>query len=131
MYKKIICAFLLFMNSFAYAEEHPNYLFSSFQVDEPAKYKSNNQETYWYLFNKVKEQIFAYNDICIRGKIIISFVVNKDGQVKHIKIIENDLKGVIENDAIIQIVESTGMWTPAYHEGVSVNTLVLYPIIFQ
>ena len=115
----------------SYADEQDFSLYSIFQVDEPAQYKSNAPDTYRYVFNEITEHIYAYNEICIMGSILVSFIVNTDGQLEHIKVIKNDIAGVIENDTIEQIFVSMGKWVPAKYDGVPVRTLVVYPIVFQ
>lgn len=79
------------------------------------------KEFYAYVARKMKNHRPAQ-----RGKMKISFTVEKDGSITGIKIIE----GLDEktNKKIIKIIASSGKWTPGFQFGKPVRATFIYPI---
>lgn len=61
-----------------------------------------------------------------QGKIFVSCVINKNGDVKQVKII----RGISEtlNYEAIQVVQSLPKWKPAKHNNQLVNVRYIFPI---
>ncbi|MEZ4936382.1 MAG: M56 family metallopeptidase [Crocinitomicaceae bacterium] len=65
----------------------------------------------------------------IQGKVMIEFIVDKEGQVTHAKV----LNGVDENlnNEALRVVEAMPNWTPGEDKGKKVKVKMVLPIIFK
>ncbi|SMP02347.1 hypothetical protein SAMN06265346_101141 [Flavobacterium hercynium] len=54
------------------------------------------------------------------GKIKATFVIEKDGCLSNIEIVENEA-GVLSGKELIRVLERCYSWKPGYHEGVPVR----------
>lgn len=65
----------------------------------------------------------------IQGKVYVSFVIDKQGNVKDVKIIKSPSE-LLSKEAI-RIVKSMKSWIPAYQKGKPVNSRFKLPISFR
>lgn len=67
--------------------------------------------------------------LCYQGRIIVGFVVEKDGSVSNAKIIHGN-DSALDKEAI-RIVMSMPKWTPGRHNGRNVRTKYNVPVNFK
>ena len=79
------------------------------------------------LFSFIKRQ--KRPDTCAMGRIIMRFVVEKDGSLTHLEV----LRGIdAEADSFaIRTVRAMPRWKPGRHEGRTVRVRYVVPIIFR
>ncbi|MEE1176133.1 MAG: energy transducer TonB, partial [Paludibacteraceae bacterium] len=82
---------------------------------------------------KFLQKNMKYPTICqeqgIQGRVIVSFVVNKDGSIEQVEV----LSGVHERlDAeAVRVVELMPTWTPGQMQGHAVRTKFNLPVTFR
>ena len=83
-------------------------------------------------FRKYIAENVIYPDIAVEngitGKVIVSFVVNKDGRVVNAEI-EESIDPSLDKEAI-RVVESSPKWKPGEQRGKAVNVQFTFPINF-
>ena len=65
----------------------------------------------------------------IQGRVLLSFIVEKDGNISNIQIIKGVSEGI--NDEAKRVLKLCGKFTAATHNGVFVRQLYKYPITFR
>lgn len=68
-------------------------------------------------------------DAKVHGKIVLTFVVERDGSVSHIKIV-NDL-GHGTGEEAVRVLAGSDKWEPGYEEGKPVRVLYTLPIVLS
>ena len=68
-------------------------------------------------------------EIGIQGRVIVSFVIEKDGSLTNIKVAK-DIGGNCGEEAV-RIIKSMPKWTPGKNKGKVVRTQISIPIIFS
>ena len=65
----------------------------------------------------------------VQGKVVCSFVVNRDGSISHVKV----LRGVEPslNREAVRILKKMPFWIPGKHEGATVPVRVVRTIAFR
>lgn len=96
------------------------------EVDELPKFQSND-------FNTVMEYIYSNikypSQIDVRGKVIVSFVITKYGEIEQIQI-EKSL--CVECDSEVKtVLHSMPEWKAGKKNGKFVNTLLLMSVDFK
>lgn len=89
-------------------------------ISELKKFLSEN--VYSYIFSRYREE-------CISGKIIIRFVVEKDGSLTNFEI----MKGIypcMDKD-VLRILETMPNWIPGKDNGVEVRKYYILPIVYN
>ncbi|MEO5585793.1 MAG: energy transducer TonB [Flavobacteriales bacterium] len=67
----------------------------------------------------------------IEGKVILQFVVQRDGSVDEVQVLRGVPGGIgLEREAV-RVVKTMPLWTPAMNNGVTVNSRVTVPVIFK
>ena len=77
----------------------------------PAKYKGNWEE----FVAKNLEYPVEYQDICVEGRVIVKFIVDKMGQFSDIKAVSGPLELRKEAERVVRL--SSGNWEPAIDKG--------------
>ncbi len=76
---------------------------------------------------------FHYPEKAIRnnveGRVVLSFVVNKQGRIKDIKVLHS-LSPECDKEAI-RMVKATPRWFAAEHQGRKVNCRYTMPVVFK
>ena len=68
----------------------------------------------------------------IQGRVIISFVVTKDGSLKDIKVLKGVGYGLDEEALrIVRLMNKSKMWKPGEKDGKPVNVSFILPISFK
>ena len=78
-----------------------------------------------YLRSRLESAGFTSGE---NGKLLVTFVVEKNGSVSTVKIIQGIEKNL--NLAVIDAIRESPKWTPGYKEGKPVRALYKLPIIF-
>jgi len=67
----------------------------------------------------------------IEGKVILQFVVRRDGSVDDIQVLRGVQGGSgLEREAV-RVVKTMPLWTPAVNNGVTVNSRITVPVMFH
>ncbi|MDR0754675.1 MAG: energy transducer TonB [Prevotellaceae bacterium] len=78
----------------------------------------------------IQENIkYPENDACAQGRVILSFVVDKDGYVKNINVIKK-VDAELEREAV-RVVSSSPRWTPAKQKNIPVDFEFIFPVYFS
>ena len=80
-----------------------------------------------YLTNNIKYPRNPRNLSC-KGKVIVSFKIEKDGAITEVKVIKGTNK--ILNKEAKRVVSNMPNWKPAVENGIAVNTKLNIPIVF-
>lgn len=94
-------------------------------VEQPASFKGNVNQ--WLSSHLNYPPAAAENDI--QGKVIVQFIVEKDGRVSDVKV----LKGVdrdLDKEAV-RVVKSMPKWQPGKNNGAPVRSYFRLPIVFR
>ena len=67
-----------------------------------------------------------YQDASISGKIVVSFIVRRDGSISDIQVFRS-LEKYIDEEAI-RVVSIMPRWNPGYHQGKPVSVKIYLPI---
>jgi TonB family protein len=68
----------------------------------------------------------------IQGKVMLKFIVELDGSVSNIKIVEGPMKHVsLEKEAVRVLMKSSGKWVPGSLNGKAVRSICQIPIDFS
>ena len=97
-------------------------------VEEMPEFPGGDKELRQYIANNVEYPEEAQKNN-IEGKVFVSFVVAKDGNVKDAKI-ERGVAPSIDNEAL-RVVNSLPKWTPGKQRGQAVNVKFTVPINFE
>lgn len=97
-------------------------------VEDRPQFPGGDDSLMSYLLNNVEYPQTASDDK-VSGTVIVTFVVDKNGDVKNAKI----LRGVREDldEAAINVVENMPKWSPGKQRGKAVNVQVNLPITFR
>lgn len=97
-------------------------------VDENASFPSGDEACMNWLFSNLE-----YPDSCqlkgIEGRVIVSFVVNRDGSITEIKAVRSPHE-LLSKEAI-RVVNSMPKWKPANVKGKNVRSRFNLPIMFR
>lgn len=66
----------------------------------------------------------------IQGLVSVSFIVNTKGIIEEVELVQGFHK-TCDDEALRLIKATSGKWTPAYHQGKSVKSIIETSIIFQ
>lgn len=98
------------------------------QVDEIAKPAGGMQDFYMKFANKFKAPIINDRSIS-QVRVMLSFVVEKDGSLSDIKVLRDPGYGV--GDEVVRVLRSMNKWKPALNKGEVVRTQFTLPITIQ
>jgi len=131
MNKVYIILFLLaFVKlSSAQAQTNNNELTDTvFVADVMPEYPGGNEEMARFIMKNIRYPEIA-KDNGIKGKVIIEFVVDKDGYVADVTI-KKGIGGGCDEEAM-RIVKKMPQWKPATHNGKPINVKMVLPINFS
>lgn len=95
-------------------------------VDVSPKYKSGDDKFYQYLLNNIKKP----NGTKGLNRIIIAFVVERDGRLSNSKILKSS--GNAEFDAeLLRVVKASPKWNPGYMNGKPVRVQYSVPMYLE
>jgi TonB family C-terminal domain len=105
-------------------------LYSQYEVDKPAEFIHGDERQF---LNKWVYKYIKYPDSAlkngIQGRVIVNFVIEKDGSVSNISI----AKGLSDDidDEVTKVVSSTPKWRAAQYGGEKVRVKISLPIDFK
>ena len=79
-----------------------------------------------FIANNIK---FPDGEYCAQGRVIVSFVVEKDGSLSNVKILRS-VDTLLDQEAI-RIVKSMPKWKPARKNGKVVRCKYAVPVVFR
>jgi hypothetical protein len=96
------------------------------EVDELPKFQSQKYHTALeYIYSNIQYP----SEIDVQGKVIVSFVVNKNGKIEKVKI-EKKLCNECDNE-VQRVLCSMPKWRAGKKNGKAVNTLLLLVVNFK
>ncbi|MEO5674585.1 MAG: energy transducer TonB [Chitinophagales bacterium] len=87
---------------------------------EFSRYVQNN-------FDCSTQNVSGYNE---DGKIILRFIVRKDGVITRVEVLKNNAGLNCENEAV-ELLQNSPRWNPGLQNNQPVNVLMLLPIMIQ
>jgi outer membrane biosynthesis protein TonB len=94
-------------------------------VDELPKFQDNDEPMMQFIYRN-----FEWPDgLDVSGKVIVSFVVTKNGDVCDVKI----QKGLCEScdNEVKRVISLMSKWKPGTYKNRPVNVILYIPIVFQ
>ncbi|MDR1984819.1 MAG: energy transducer TonB [Prevotellaceae bacterium] len=96
-------------------------------VEEYPKFMGEDAKTF---VDWVQKNIkYPDNGVCVSGRVVLSFVVTKDGDVANVNIIKK-LSPEFDTEAV-RVVSLSPKWTPAKQKNVPVDFEFTFPITFH
>ena len=68
-------------------------------------------------------------EVCVQGRVVVSFVVEKDGSISDAKVVRSVYPSLDEE--ALRVVNGMPKWRPGKHNGQSVRTKYTIPVIFR
>ena len=102
-----------------------------FIVEEMPRFPHDSLESLNAFRNYVMYQLIYPEEAAekgIEGKVFVQFVVDKNGDVKNVKIVKG--AGPLLNAEALRVVKSSPKWIPGKQRGKEVNVAFTFPIMF-
>lgn len=97
-------------------------------VEHMPEFPGGNHELMKFLSSNIKYPTNAEKNK-IQGRVIIQFLVSKDGSIKNAKIVRSVDK---ELDAeALRVINAMPKWKPGMHKGEAVNVKYTVPVVFR
>lgn len=96
--------------------------------DKSAEFPGGLEALYKYLSENIKYPYIA-SQIGVQGKVLLRFVVEKNGSISQIEIARGIGSGC--DDEAVRVVEGMPNWKPGRKKGLPVRTRFVLPIIFK
>ncbi len=98
------------------------------ELDTPLKFKGQDVSAFSkWLSNRVYSGLAEQG---VSGDLLAEFIIEKDGSVRDIQIIESPHPKYSKN--IIKLIEKTsGKWTPGYKDGQAVRVRYAVPLCYS
>lgn len=122
--KKIILFFLLAYSTNNYCQELKNNetVYKLTEVDEKPEFDGGINKLYMF----VQKNFMAPEKSGLKGKIIIEFIVEKDGLLTNMKITQD--VGYGSGEAVLNVFQKSPKWIPGKKDNQIVRTLFVFPI---
>ena len=65
----------------------------------------------------------------IEGRVILQFIVNKEGKVTNVKVVRG-VDPLLDAEAV-RAIYSSPLWKPGYQNNTAVNVRYTFPVIFM
>ncbi len=99
-------------------------------VEQSAEYPGGFSAMVAYLGKHIRYPEWE-EEAGIEGKVVVQFVVRRDGSVDEIELVRGVAGGNgLEREAV-RVVKTMPLWKPAMNNGVTVNSRVTVPIMFH
>jgi TonB family protein len=115
-----------FISGYVYNSKGKEIEHFDFQVNPT--YKKGELAMYGYLNDNVKYPNRDYRNN-ISGKVIVTFVVEKDGSITNVKVIQSVSEGI--DAEAIRVVSGMRKWNPGKQDGELVRVRFALPIRFE
>lgn len=97
-------------------------------VEKMPKFPGGGAELMKYLSSNIKYPVEAHK-AGIQGRVVVSFVVNKDGTVKDAKIVRSVDKSI--DAEALRVISAMPKWQPGYQDGKAVSVRYTVPVTFR
>ena len=125
----IIASLLVSANLFSQntAESKDTVKFAN--VDETPMFQGGdlNKFSLW-VFSQIKYPEEAYKNK-IMGRVLVQFVVSKEGKVKDVKVLRSSGSELLDKEAV-RVISASPDWGPGKMEGKPVDVRYLVPVVF-
>ena len=98
------------------------------EVNQMAKFPGGEAQLYEFISKNVKYPKEAFKNE-IQGKIIVQFIVNKDGTISNVETMGKQIGWGLEEEAM-RVIKSMHNWEPAVMRGANVPVTFRLPINF-
>ena len=95
------------------------------EVDVKPEYPNGTQAFYQF----IAKNYLTPEKSGLKGKILITFVIEKDGSINEIKVLQDIGYGT--GDEAIRVMKKSLNWIPAQKDGKQVRVLFKFPITIQ
>lgn len=97
-------------------------------VEKMPEFPGGIAELMKYLRSNVRYPVEAHK-AGIQGRVVVSFVVNKDGTVKDAKIVRSVDKSI--DAEALRVISAMPKWQPGYQDGKAVSVRYTVPVTFR
>lgn len=97
-------------------------------VEKMPKFPGGIAELMKYLSSNIKYPVEAHK-AGIQGRVVVSFIVNKDGTVKDAKIVRSVDKSI--DAEALRVISAMPKWQPGYQDGKAVSVRYTVPVTFR
>ena len=97
-------------------------------VEKMPEFPGGMAELMKYLSSNIKYPVEAHK-AGIQGRVVVSFVVNKDGTVKDAKIVRSVDKSI--DAEALRVISAMPKWLPGYQNGKAVKVRYTVPVTFR
>ena len=80
--------------------------------------------------NWVQQQLIYPQECEYEGRVMVQFVVNAEGNVDKVQIIQSSGDSLLDNEAV-RVIKSSPQWKPAIWTGKKQNQQFLLPVMFK
>ena len=108
----------------AAAEQAGNVIFTV--VEQAPEFPGGMEALYQFVASNIK---YPNRDICATGRVIVSFVIEKDGTVSNAKVVR-DIGGG-QGDEALRVVKLMPKWKPGRQNGKPVRVQFNLPVNFN
>jgi len=122
---KYLIILMLLFTTYIYSQEINEKVYSSSEVDEKPDFKGGVEKFYKFIGKNFKTP----EKEGLNGKIIVEFVIEKDGSITNINITQDIGFGYAEET--IRILNICPKWRPGKKNGEIVRTLYNLPITIK
>jgi len=98
-------------------------------IEKEAEYPGGVQAWVRYLQKNLRAPEAALNDVG-QGRVVVRFVVDKDGNVSEVEAISGPEQNGMREEAV-RVIKKSGKWVPALQNGRYVKTVKVQPVIFE
>lgn len=127
--KNTLLIVFIFFSGLASAQDSDKQLeeniYESSEVDIKPEYPDGIAAFYKFIAKNFK----VPEEENLKGKIIITFVIEKDGSLSHMKVIQDI--GFGSGDEAIRVLNKSEKWIPGQKDGKTVRVLYSFPITIQ
>ena len=97
-------------------------------VEEMPSFPDGDKAMHEYLRKNIQYSD-EMEELCVQGRVIISFVVEKDGSLTDFKVVKS-VDPAYDKEAL-RVVKSMPKWIPGSQNGVKVRVKYLVPVTFR
>lgn len=97
-------------------------------VEQQPSFPGGQGALFQFLGQSLRYPLEAYKNR-IQGKVLVQFVVRKDGSISNVKVVGN-ADPSLDKEAV-RVVNSMPKWTPGTQNGEAVNVRYTLPIVFR
>lgn len=97
-------------------------------VEVPPQFPGGMQELLNYIKTNIKYPAEAHKD-AIQGRVIVKFIVSKDGSIKDVNVIRR-IHPLLDEEAV-RVVQDMPKWIPGQQKGENVNVYYTLPLVFR